>query len=370
MWIEETKNGKFKFCERYKDYITGKTKRVSVTMDKNTPKNRKLAMEMLNKKIQLTQPTDKEDITLKILAEKYLNYQKQTVKLSTFNRNNLAINKALRILGSDTLVEKLSASYISSNYLATKQKPTTINEDIKRLKAMLNWGYLNDYVTDISYLKKINKLKDTPHKIKIQDKFLEQHEVNQLLEYIESTKCWHWYYFTKFLILSGLRAGEAIALTNNDIDYKQRIITINKTYDYNNKIVTSPKTLSSHREIYMQDELLELSNMIQEFSKEKKILTEQNNNCFLVGLSGSIIDLNAYNKYLRENTELAIGRKITAHTLRHTHASLLLAEGINIDAISRRLGHENSSITKEIYLHITSKLKEKENYAIKNIKLT
>ena len=48
MWIEETKNGKYKFVERYTDYITGKTKRVSVTMDKNTPKNRKLAIDMLN----------------------------------------------------------------------------------------------------------------------------------------------------------------------------------------------------------------------------------------------------------------------------------------------------------------------------------
>ena len=35
MWVEESKNGKFKFCERYEDYMTGKTKRVSITMDKN-----------------------------------------------------------------------------------------------------------------------------------------------------------------------------------------------------------------------------------------------------------------------------------------------------------------------------------------------
>ena len=68
-----------------------------------------------------------------------------------------------------------------------------------------------------------------------------------------------------------------------------------------------------------------------------------------------------YNKYLKENALKAIGRSITAHTLRHTHASLLLAKGIDVDTISRRLGHEDSRITKEIYLHVTKDLKELDN---------
>ena len=370
MWIEETKNGKFKFVERYTDYITGKQKKVSVTLDKNTPKNRKLALDMLNKKMQLKLPTEQDKITLKYLSEKYFEYQKRTVKLSTYNRNKYSIDKTIEVLGEDTLVDKLSASYITSSLLATDKKPTTINEDIKRFKAMLNWGYLNDYVQDISYLQKVKKLKDTPHKIKIQDKYLEPEEIKKVLNHMSKNNCWHWYYFAKFLILSGLRSGEAIALKNDDIDFDNRIIKITKTYDYNNKIYTTPKTISSNREVYMQDELLELSKKIIEFSNEQKLFNGKSNDVFLVGLNGGIIDLNAFNKYLRENTEKAIGRKFSAHALRHTHASLLLAEGINIDAISRRLGHENSTITKEIYLHITEKLKEKENEAIKNIKLT
>lgn len=370
MWIEETKTGKYKFVERYTDYITGKQKKVSVTMDKNTPKNRKLATEMLNKKMKSKLPINEDKITLKFLSEKYFEYQKRTVKLSTYKRNYFSIGKSLKILGEDTLVDKLSASYITSNFLATNKSPTTLNEDIKRLKAMLNWGYLNDYVKDISYLQKIVKLKDTPHRTKIQDKYLEPDELKKFLNYVLNNKCWHWYYFAKFLILSGLRSGEAIALTMDDIDFENRIIKIDKTYDYNNKIYTTPKTISSNREIYMQDELLELVYKIIEFSNEKKLINNKTSNVFLVGLNADIIDLNAFNKYLRENTEKAIGRKFSAHTLRHTHASLLLAEGISIDAISRRLGHENSTITKEIYLHITSKLREKENRAIKNIKLT
>lgn len=50
MWVEESKNGKFKFCERYEDYMTGKTKRVSITMDKNTAQTRKTAQKTLELK--------------------------------------------------------------------------------------------------------------------------------------------------------------------------------------------------------------------------------------------------------------------------------------------------------------------------------
>lgn len=57
------------------------------------------------------------------------------------------------------------------------------------------------------------------------------------------------------------------------------------------------------------------------------------------------------------------------HELRHTHTSLLLEQGVSIDTISRRLGHENSRITREIYLHVTEKLKERDNEQLARISL-
>ncbi|CUX23308.1 site-specific integrase [Clostridium sp. C105KSO13] len=85
---------------------------------------------------------------------------------------------------------------------------------------------------------------------------------------------------------------------------------------------------------------------------------------FLCDIDGEHVSYYAYNKYLRENSQKTLGHKTTAHTLRHTHASLLMEQGVNIGTISRRLGHENSQVTKEIYLHITGKLKEKDNEEI------
>ena len=47
----------------------------------------------------------------------------------------------------------------------------------------------------------------------------------------------------------------------------------------------------------------------------------------------------------------------------------MFEHGMKEDAISRRLGHADSKVTREIYLHITKKLKEQENEQIRNIKL-
>ena len=74
-----------------------------------------------------------------------------------------------------------------------------------------------------------------------------------------------------------------------------------------------------------------------------------------------------YRKYLAENAVKAINRHVTPHTLRHTHASILFARGMDLQAVSDRLGHSDSKITKEIYLHKLQELKEKENRQLDNI---
>lgn len=76
-----------------------------------------------------------------------------------------------------------------------------------------------------------------------------------------------------------------------------------------------------------------------------------------------------YSKYLRETSERIIGRRITPHTLRHTHASLLMEQGIDIESISKRLGHNDSRVTKEIYLHVTKKLENKRNEQLRELKI-
>ena len=368
MWIEKTKSGKYKYTEQYTDYMTGKKKRVSVTLEKNTAAARRTAAEtlvrMMDKKQSL--PPEKVELTLSQLIDKYREYQKRTTKESTYKRNYFACEAFKRILGPDVLVDRLTANYIKECFLRTGRAAGTLNEYRTRLIALLHWAFENDYISDVSFTRKFKPFKDRSAREKIQDKYLEPEEVNRLLQAMQNEK---WKMLTQFLILSGLRIGEAISLTLSDIDYKEHCIHVTKTYDSINRIVTTPKTACSIRDVYMQPELEGVCRSIILHKKMESLARGYRTDLFISNSKGGYLNYYSYNKYLKENAEKAIGRQITPHALRHTHASLLLACGVSVDTISRRFGHENSAVTREIYLHVTKKLVERDNAQIKDLKI-
>lgn len=368
MWVEETKAGKYKFVEQYTDYMTGKKKRVSVTLEKNTAAAKKTALQTLLHIIEERQntPAEVQSFTLGQIVEKYREYQQHMVKPSTYRRNFYQCKSLLRILGADVLAERLTANYIKERFLQSGEAASTLNERRLRLIALLNWAYENDYIQDVSFIRKFKPFKDTTHREKIQEKYLEAKELETLLNGLQVKK---WQQLTRFLALSGLRIGEALALTASDLDFTNKVIHVNKTYDANNRTVSTPKTLCSIREVYMQPELEPVCREILLNTKLESLAYGFRSSLFLCNRNGGYLNPFSYNKYLRERSSQLIGRRITAHALRHTHASLLLAAGVNIETIARRLGHENSQITREIYLHVTEKLTERDNKQIKDVKI-
>lgn len=368
MWMEESKNGKFKFCERYEDYLTGKTKRVSVTMEKNTPQTRKTAQKTLELKIQQAMGARPDhQCTLKELVEEYRKDQKKTVKQSTYSRNYYACNAIMKMLGESTIVEHMTAKYVRSRFRDSGKENSTLNEHLTRFRALIRWGYSNDMISDITFLEKIEPFKDLPHKQKIQDKYLESDQLKALLDGMNHQL---WRLCTEFMTLSGLRIGEMIALERTDVDFKNNLIHVTKNYDYINQIVTPPKSFCSIRDVYMQEELKDVCKQLNALMLRRRLMYNIGRpSLFLFSRNGTYIHYYSYNKYLKENSFRILGREVTPHALRHTHASLLFEQGINIDTISRRLGHENSKVTKEIYLHVTKKLTEKDNEQIAKVSI-
>lgn len=83
--------------------------------------------------------------------------------------------------------------------------------------------------------------------------------------------------------------------------------------------------------------------------------------------TGTIISVNAINKTLKRACEQLGIKYITSHALRHTHCSYLLAKGVSIYYISKRLGHKNISVTTEIYSHLLEEKFKEEEEKTKNI---
>lgn len=367
MWKEKLPSGKVQYVERYLDPLTGKRKRVSVSFyPSGKKKDDKIAEEALRQKVLAiySKAGEPESITFSDLCQKRLTWQKTHCKYQTYKNSQAYFNRLKKEIGDDVLVNNLNAPAVSERLECGN--PTTYNESLKHFKALIRWGYRNDLVSDVSYLDKLQRQKEPPVREKDKFKYMERDEIKELLGKLNVEK---WKLLTQFLILSGLRIGEAMALTNKDVDTGKREINVSKTVSLHDHIVTSAKTDTSNRIIYMQDELLKCCKDIMQLIRMEKIKFAYRTDIFIPAEDGDYICYDSYAKYLKENTESILGRRLSPHSLRHTHTAMLAEAGIPLEDISRRLGHSNSKVTKEVYLHVTEKMKEKERERIKEVKI-
>ena len=353
MWTQETKSGKVQYFERYTDPMTGKKRTVSVTLPNASASNRKVAETLLFDRIRRLELLDDNvtDITLKELKEAYIEWKKANLKEQTAIGSEHKLNTLLKKLGSDVMVSKLSVRYI--NEKLKNDSAVTYNERIKQLKAMLRWAVQNDYLSSCPLVDKLKNRKVPTARTRNAQKYLEHNEIDLLLDHFIPK----WRKLTEFLLLSGLRIGEALDLKLKDVNLAEREIYVKSTFSLLINKSSSVKTEASERTVYIQDELLECI----------KGIDSKGPHLFEYGAIKATYG--AYNKYFRENTETLLGRKLGPHCLRHTHTALLAEAGLPLQDISARLGHANSDITREIYLHFTDKMIEARNERIKPLTL-
>lgn len=370
MYKFKRKSGNVTYVEKFKDPLTGKERAVSVTIKPSRSKRTddRIAEEEIRKKISKLHSssiTNIKKLTLGQLCEKYIIRQKQEYKEQTAESSRMHLNTVRRLIGDDVIVNRLNATIVREKLWCDDS--TTYNGRLKIFKAMMNWAYKADLVSDVTYLKKIPKRKTAPVRYKDADKYLEHDEIQILLDGMRIDQ---WKNLTEFLLLSGLRVGEAIALRDSDVDTKNRIIHVTKTYAaVTRKITDTPKTETSVRDVYMQDELLSICRRIKKFERQRQIKFVYRSDLFMSDLEGKHICYDSYAKYFREYTEKILGRRLTPHSLRHTHTALLAESGIPLEEISRRLGHADSKITKDVYMHVTEKMREQAEERIKNVKM-
>lgn len=356
MWINKSGYAQ----ERIKDPDTGLEKIISVKVKGSSEKARMDAFKKLQNKIEHL--SDKR-ILLSEAIETYLTEMERSLKPSSLRKSGIELNSFLKIVG-DSYVNNLSAGYVRTKLLNSGKGNRTLNGYLKIFKTFWLWAYRNDIVDSRELFDKLSNFQDTPKRERIQDKYLEPWELQKLLDNMDSER---WILMTQLLVASGLRIGEVIGLNKNDVIGPN--IKVNRTYDSINKVLTDPKTFSSKREVYIQEELREVINKINDFVKKQEEIFGNPSVIFFPEPTGERLSYYSYTKYLREMSERVLTRRITPHTLRHTHCSMLAAKGMNLEAISARLGHDDSKVTKEIYLHRMEELKEKENRQLDQIRL-
>ena len=365
LYEEVLSDGKCRYRMPYLDKLSGKKRTVSVTMDRQSSSNYKIAKRYLEDKLdEIFMEVHDTNITLSRLQELYFDEKERTLKESTLKRNKASLGRLCGWMGNDSQINNLSVSYVRKTILEHSAENHTYNEYLTRFKAMLNWAYMNDYLSDRKIIDKLQFLPDDK-KARIEDKYLEKEELQKLLD--NSINVPHWHHTIHFMALSGLRIGELTALLDSDID--DEYIHVNKTYSVNVNDIGTPKTDSSNRDVYIRQELRVLIKDIRSWMREYKFKNGVRSKLFICNRNGGYIEYYAFNKYLKELSQRVLGRTITTHALRHTAASLLIADGVPLETVSRMLGHEDSKVTREIYFHITKTLKKKDNMLLENAKM-
>ena len=291
-------------------------------------------------------------MTLKELFNIWLNkYVKHTIKLRTFiSYQNIIDRHIIPFLG-DYKLEELSSSIIQDFIILKIEKGNlingnelaynTVNSIVSVLKQALKCAYNLDLISkDIT--NKITLPKCKEKKIEVFDvkeqQLLESFCLSKKANYIGIVLC----------LYSGIRIGELLALTWDDIDFDKKLLSVNKNVcaiKINGKSslhIDEPKTKSSIRIIPIPKQLISYLKKIKRSSSSKYVITTKSN-----GMVGT----RSYQKtYARILKRLNISYK-HFHSLRHTFATRALELGMDVKSLSEILGHKNAMITLNRYSH-------------------
>ena len=210
-------------------------------------------------------------------------------------------------------------------------------------------GAIFEYMVDSDVIaknpvKKVNKMpKETKESV-----FLTAEECNKLFE-VAKVKNENLYLVLLTSIVTGMRQGEVLALTWDDIDFNSNTISVNKTYSKG--VLGKPKTNSSIRTVKISPKLAHLL-------KEHKLKAKPSNlNIVVSNEAGNYIDSrNLVNRFFKPCLKEAELKDITWHELRHSCITALAEEKVNLKSIQKQVGHSSENTTLRIYTHATEKM--------------
>lgn len=358
------------------DRLTGKKVKASVTA--------KTKKELKRKELQRRLEFEKNGNTVQRnvqvqfyheLVELWLENYKNTVRESTYHTTESLIKYHLLPAFGRYKLDKITPPIIQqvvqkwgNDY--SSNKPNSLS-DFPRLhslnKKILGYGVVmgllkNNPASDVIVPRKNNK-----HSKK---KFLELDEVKRLQEvnerYLMNAQTFSDYtsaVLIKFLLATGLRCGEAHALTWDDIELDAGTVTVNKTVAFNYSI-NEPKTKAGYRTISFDKKTLHTLRLYktrqEQFFKSRG--TSFKNLVFSkTKFSGGYRTNTTDNKFFRKILSESKIDTCTLHALRHTHATLMVSSGMPVKELQYRMGHTSVKMTLGLYSHF---LKEKETESV------
>lgn len=365
--------------------------RITIGKDKDGKQKRKAFYGKTRKEVQEKLTAALNDVNndmyiepSKLTVEQWMDifltdYKKNSIRVSTYAKY-YGMNKKFIVpkLGKHKLIEVRHD--MVQRFLNELVELSLAPKTIKHYRSLITMAFQQAYEIRLITRNPLVNLK-IPKLIKKDRRVLSKEEQKHFIALAKETKYGNIFIF---LLGTGLRIGEALALTWNDVDFENNTIFINKTLTRTKDPVNAQsdekfygigpvKTHAGNRYIPLANSIVSLLKQVELEQKNNKSLwgdTFNDSNLVFCSDKGKLLTHLPVWKQFREIMErigIDYGENFSIHCLRHTFATRGLENGIELKVMQELLGHSNISMTANTYTHV---LPNKKKEAISKIEST
>lgn len=357
MWVVQQKNGKFKYTERYEDFLTGKQKYVSTTLTKSSPQAHNKAKQILSEKIKKKQEkrSPKSDITVREACSLWVKF---------IQKSDLAYNTKVSYISNAKIIaeefNEIKISRLTPNkvnmYLLNLLNQGLAHSTVKIRKSaflsMLKFASnYNFFVSDELQTKLEVPRMNTPIKTSETDKFLEKKEADYIFSKLKGTP---YYYIFKIQLYTGMRYSEAAAISLNQIDFKNKTIFVNRQWLSNKHDFALPKENKTRIAVFND----QLDGILKKWLKKREGFLK------LYNVDTDLLIFNKSGKpYTSANAnynlkKIKFSKNLTTHIFRHTYITRMVENYVPIKLIAKQVGHSSIKMIEEVYGHFSQKMEK------------
>jgi integrase len=288
--------------------------------------------------------------TIKAIADSLILYKKYRVKASTVSVYQRVIeNHIIPVFGDKTYSEVFNHFTIENfcyNAIHIGMSTTTVKSIYRMFVALMN--HAGDRFNMPLHNIRVNWPVNEPPRLNIE--VYNARELTEIVDYIISNITPQ-YLGILLALSSGMRIGEVCGLRYEDIDISNNIITIHRTVSripttrgHTEVICSAPKTSSSNRQVPLLPDLVSVVQAYKSIHQSNAyVCTGQTTPCEPRRLSAVYHDLILH--------KVGLQKCLKFHALRHSFATYLLQQKVDIKTVSALLGHSKVATTFDIYIH-------------------
>jgi len=297
-------------------------------------------------------------------------YKEPSVEPATLDSYRLTLTHLKRLL-PNVRMRDLTKGVIQNYFNHLNMSEASAKKQRSQLRACLKDAVLEGVIAKNPTDTRINIVADRSKTKQDDHKFMSRTDYyrvrNFLLDYDYQLKDVN--RFALFIIANtAMRAGEALALKEDDLDYDNNEIRIDQSWDSLHKLMKEPKTEKAKRSVPVTPQVMvKIRRWVTQHKQWLLAKGITNPERYLMwNKHGHLPDAKNLNaSYHQLQVRLGIEAKFSTHTLRHTIASLMISQGISLSYVSAFLGHASTVITQTYYIGLLpDTVKEEQDKAL------